>query len=234
MWPGALTGSSQGGCAMRKPLLSLAAIAIVATACSSSGMSHAPSNGSNPEHHRDDRATPLDRQRRHIRRCHVRGSRCQPVRRPGRGPGVDVRARRRHRLVHHRPALHRGRQPARSCQRSRRGVGQRVRAGLRAARGRRVRDLGRRRADARSPTPTRSCSGSGSRRARSATGARQDASLTFVVDTSGSMAREDRLELVKDALRHPRRRARPRRPRRDRDVRRRRPGRPRVDLGARP
>ena len=31
--------------------------------------------------------------------------------------------------------------------------------------------------------------------------ARQDASLTFVVDTSGSMAREDRLELVKDALR---------------------------------
>ena len=38
---------------MRKPLLSLAAIAIVATACSSSGMSHAPSNGSNPEHHRE-------------------------------------------------------------------------------------------------------------------------------------------------------------------------------------
>jgi Ca-activated chloride channel family protein len=31
--------------------------------------------------------------------------------------------------------------------------------------------------------------------------ARQDASLTFVVDTSGSMGREDRLELVKDALR---------------------------------
>lgn len=31
--------------------------------------------------------------------------------------------------------------------------------------------------------------------------ARQDASLTFVIDTSGSMAREDRLGLVKDALR---------------------------------
>ena len=31
--------------------------------------------------------------------------------------------------------------------------------------------------------------------------ARQDASLTFVVDTSGSMAREGRLELVKDSLR---------------------------------
>jgi Ca-activated chloride channel family protein len=30
--------------------------------------------------------------------------------------------------------------------------------------------------------------------------ARQDASLTFVIDTSGSMARENRLELVKDAL----------------------------------
>jgi Ca-activated chloride channel homolog len=30
--------------------------------------------------------------------------------------------------------------------------------------------------------------------------ARQDASLTFVIDTSGSMAREGRLELVKDAL----------------------------------
>ena len=31
--------------------------------------------------------------------------------------------------------------------------------------------------------------------------AREDASLTFVIDTSGSMARESRLELVKDALR---------------------------------
>ncbi len=31
--------------------------------------------------------------------------------------------------------------------------------------------------------------------------ARQDAALTFVIDTSGSMEREDRLELVKDALR---------------------------------
>ena len=41
--------------------------------------------------------------------------------------------------------------------------------------------------------------------------AREDASLTFVIDTSGSMEREDRLELVKDALRDPRRRARPRR-----------------------
>ena len=32
-------------------------------------------------------------------------------------------------------------------------------------------------------------------------GARQDAALTFVIDTSGSMEREGRLELVKDALR---------------------------------
>ncbi len=32
-------------------------------------------------------------------------------------------------------------------------------------------------------------------------GAREDASLTFVIDTSGSMEREGRLELVKDALR---------------------------------
>ena len=31
--------------------------------------------------------------------------------------------------------------------------------------------------------------------------AREDAALTFVIDTSGSMEREDRLELVKDALR---------------------------------
>ena len=56
------------------------------------------------------------------------------------------------------------------------------------------------------PTPvprprTRCCSGSASRPATSSERARPDAALTFVIDTSGSMEREDRLELVKDSLR---------------------------------
>ena len=52
------------------------------------------------------------------------------------------------------------------------------------------------------PRPAaRSCSGSASRRATSSERTRPDAALTFVIDTSGSMAREDRLELVKDSLR---------------------------------
>ena len=41
---------------------------------------------------------------------------------------------------------------------------------------------------------------SASRRARSPSEARTPVSLTFVIDTSGSMAMEDRLELVKEAL----------------------------------
>ena len=43
--------------------------------------------------------------------------------------------------------------------------------------------------------------GSASRPASRRDRARQDAALTFVIDTSGSMDRENRLELVKDALR---------------------------------
>ena len=48
---------------------------------------------------------------------------------------------------------------------------------------------------------------------------RPDASLTFVIDVSGSMARENRLELVKQSLAPPRRRAAARRHRRDRRLR---------------
>ena len=52
----------------------------------------------------------------------------------------------------------------------------------------------------RSWPATRCCSGSASRRARSRIATARSASLTFVIDTSGSMAREDRLELVKQSL----------------------------------
>ena len=59
----------------------------------------------------------------------------------------------------------------------------------------------RRRPDARSSTHATCCCGSASRPATRPSGSRPEAALTFVIDTSGSMAREDRLELVKDSLR---------------------------------
>ena len=154
----------------------------------------------------DPAAPPTDRRAARsgghaLRRGHLRGPGRQPVRRSRRGPRLDLRARRRHRLVHDRPALHRRRQPARSRERPGRGMGQRLRPGLSGSRRTTtspiIVDGG--------PTPFIEGDevlvriGLQARAVRER--AREDASLTFVIDTSGSMARESRLELVKDALR---------------------------------
>ena len=75
-----------------------------------------------------------------------------------------------------------------------------LRPGISTAARRHVRDRGRWRPDAvhrpRRDPPAHRPAGPRGPRDR----ARQDASLTFVIDTSGSMEREGRLELVKDAL----------------------------------
>src|SRR5258705_7793195 len=59
-WPGAgLTRAPQGGCAMRKPLLSLAVVALVASAC---GTAAAPTNGqyvAPPPQHHDQQPPPV-------------------------------------------------------------------------------------------------------------------------------------------------------------------------------
>ena len=95
-----------------------------------------------------------------LRRGHLRGPRSQPHHRHRRGPRLDLRHGRRHRLVHHRPALRRRRQSARSRERPRRGVGQRLRSGLSATdrchvRRPRRRSPGARRRRRRPPAPDR-------------------------------------------------------------------------------
>ena len=93
------------------------------------------------------------------------------------------------------------RQPARPRQRQGRGMGQRLRPGLRRIRRRR---RSRSIVDA-APAPFIERGdlllriGIKARDVRDR--ARPDAALTFVIDTSGSMGREERLELVKDSLR---------------------------------
>ena len=106
----------QGGCAMRKPILLLAAVALGTAACSSSGPPRFVSGlrrgdvrpGPPPGDAaavRPVRAGAAARDA--LRRRHLRGPGRQPVR-PGRPrPRVHVRARRRHRVVRHRPALRR-------------------------------------------------------------------------------------------------------------------------------
>ena len=72
--------------------------------------------------------------------------------------------------------------------------------GYRAPARRHLRGHGRRRPDA-VLRPERGPLRIGIKARESSERARPDAALTFVIDTSGSMAREDRLELVKDSLR---------------------------------
>ena len=122
---------------MRKPLLSLAIgrprrWLPAASSASSSGRGRgaAPAPGTSPA--RRTRRPAAGRERR------TAGSPTRtraPTRSPTRrGPGLDLRDGRRHRLVRDRPALRRRRQHARSGQRPGRGVGQRVRPGLSGAR----------------------------------------------------------------------------------------------------
>ena len=155
---------------MRKPLLSLVAVALVV-----GGVRQLRDIvvRAQREQAARSRASPADCRtgaagRDALRRGDLRGPGRQSLRRSRRGPRLDLRARRRHRVLHDRPALHRRRQPARSRQRARRGVGQRVRPGLPRPGGRRLRDHRRRRADAlrrarRGPGPDRP---PGPRRAR--------------------------------------------------------------------
>ena len=148
---------------MRKPLLSLVAVALVAAACgcaaSSSGGYVAAARPPTP---RPDGAAAA-RGRDALRRRHLRGPGHQPHHRHRRGPRLDLRHGRRHRLVHDRPALRRRWQPARSRQRPGRGMGQRLRSGLSGARRRHVRGPSSTAARRRSSTSASSCSGSGSR-----------------------------------------------------------------------
>ena len=185
---------------MRKPLLSLAAVALVAAACGSAGSS---SGGyvrpPDPQHHQPTHAATRCAGLA-VRRRDLRGPRQQPDHRHRRGPRFDVRHGRRHRLVHDRPALRRRRQHARPRQHPGRGMGQRLRPGLRGAR----QGTFAIHVDG-APTPfigqDQVLLRIGIKARESSERARPDAALTFVIDTSGSMAREDRLELVKDSLR---------------------------------
>ena len=117
---------------MRKPLLSLASVALVLAACGSSASSNGgaaaqpPAPGTSPAH------VPATRPGRDVAYDGVtyQDPGTNPVTDTDRGPGLDVRDGRRHRLVHDRPALRRRRQHAGSGQRPDGGMGQRVRPGL--------------------------------------------------------------------------------------------------------
>ena len=78
--PGVARGSSQGGCAMRKPLLSLAAVALVVGACGGSAHRRAAPAASRPTPDITSRPPPPRRPAASaLRRGHLRGSRDQPL-----------------------------------------------------------------------------------------------------------------------------------------------------------
>ena len=119
---------------------------------------------------------------------------------PARDDQLDLRARRRHGLVHDRPPyVQDGNVPDPTASASRSGSTRSTRATRhpRTPPSRSTADGG--------PTPFTADDEVllrvGLQARPVAARDRQQASLTFVIDTSGSMAREDRLELVKDALR---------------------------------
>ena len=193
---------------MRKPLLSLASVALVAGACGAR-----PRRAAGYVRHRPPAPPPADAaaaaqpRRDALRRRHLRRSRHQPVHRPRRGPRLDLRDGRRHRLV---PIAQRfvddGNLPDPASVRVEEWVN-----AFDQGYGRPDDDTFAIHVDG-GPSPFLArgrgrSSGSGSRRASRRERARPDAALTFVIDTSGSMAREDRLELVKDSLAQARRAA---------------------------
>ena len=158
----------------------------------------------------------------------------QPDHRPRRGPGLDLRDGRRHRLVRDRPALRRRRQPARSrrASASRNGSTPSTRAIRRPTDATFARPR-RRRPDARSSTHATSCCGSASRPASRPSGTRPDAALTFVIDTSGLDGPRGPPRAGQGLAAQARPRPRARRFDRGRHLRRRRPGRPAADPGDR-
>ncbi len=133
---------------MRKPILLLAGLALATGACSSSSSTPYAPNPAPPDHHYAT-AAPYEPEplptATPVRRGHVRGPRRQPAGPRGARPDLHLRPGRRHRGVLDRPALRRRRQPPRPGVGPRRGVRQRLRPGLRGARGGRVRDQRRRR-----------------------------------------------------------------------------------------
>ena len=194
---------------MRKPILLLAAVALGTAACSSSGLTlriRRPAGRRPPPDH-------------HLRRAAVRPVRAGAAarRRPTTGSPSRTRASTRscpaerdrestfaldvdtasyaiaQRYVD-------GRQPPRPGVRPRRGVRQRLRPGLRRARPTARSRSAATAAPARSSTEDEVLLRIGVKAKEVTRLERPDAALTFVIDTSGSMAREDRLGLVKQAL----------------------------------
>ena len=188
---GSLTGSPQGGCAMRKPLLSLAAVALVAAACSIEQLggspaarrrvtTRAPSRRPTPP--AQPAATPY--RRRDLSRTRESTRSSTPTRtgsRPSRSTSTPRRTRSRSATSTTATG------PTRRASASRSGSTPSTRA-IALPTSDTFAISRRRRADAVHATRTRCCSGSGSRRARCVDRARPDAALTFVIDTSGSMA----------------------------------------------
>ena len=148
-WTGcALAALPEGGCAMRKPLLSLAAVA-----APRERLQRLRDAGAVPSRPGTRITTSRRRPRAYPaatapRRRHARGPRHEPVGRPAPGRRVHLRARCRHRVVHDRPALHRRRAAGRirRASGSRSGSTRSTRAIARP--GRHLRDRRRRRPDA--------------------------------------------------------------------------------------
>ena len=118
-----------------------------------------------------------------------------------RRPRVDVRPRRRHRVVQRRRDVPRQRLPAGAGLDPCRGVGQRLRLRRPARHRRRPRHRHRvgavrRRRDARTGARAHRCA----RHAEITDDERPPANITFVIDTSGSMDIRERLGLVQSSL----------------------------------
>ena len=156
---------------MRKPLLSLAVVALVATACGSVRVERqADVQAPDQQHHQPTYPPPAPAADA-VRRRHLPGPGQRTRRRYRRGPRLDLRAGRRHRLVRDRPALRRRRQPCPipPASGSRNGSTRSTRA-TQPPRQATFAIARRRRPDAVHRARTRSCSGSASRPASVASG----------------------------------------------------------------